>query len=81
MKGDKNASSLAQFFKFLTTDDLRFRKAVLWSPFVTAVCAFILNWLVLDKSFSESSFASAFVFLIICFIGLVYEVTRRRNLR
>lgn len=81
MKERKNENHLAQFFKFLTTDDLRFRKAVLYSPFVTAICSFVLNWLVFDKSFSESLFASAFIFLLICFIGLVSEATRRRNLR
>jgi hypothetical protein len=81
MKEYKSESNLAQFFKFLTTDDRRFRKAVFYSPFVTATCSFILNWLVLDKNFSESLFASAFIFLLVCFIGLVYEVIKRKNLR
>jgi uncharacterized membrane protein len=81
MKEHKKENNLAQFFKFLTTDDLRFRKAVLYSPFITAIFSFFLNWLVFDKSLSESLFASAFIFLLICFIGLVYEATKRRNLR
>jgi len=80
MKEHNNENNLSQFLKFLTIDEPRFRKAVLYLPLVAAICGFVLNWLVLDKTFSESLFVSAFIFLLICFIGLIYEAIKRRNL-
>jgi uncharacterized membrane protein YfcA len=62
-------------------NDLRFRKAVFYLPLAAACGSFVLNWLFLAHSLSESFFTSAFVFLLICFIGLVYEAVKRRNLR
>jgi hypothetical protein len=82
MKERNNANSLAQFFKFLTTDDSRFRQVVFYRPLVTAIGAGIVSWFVFQKGgIGESLLASAGTFLFLCFFGLVYEATKRRNLR
>jgi hypothetical protein len=62
-------------------DGERFRYVVLYLPLGTFVGSFILHWLVLKKSLSESLIAAAFVFLLVCFIGLVSEAVKRWNLR
>jgi hypothetical protein len=81
MKERKNENSLGHFFKFLMTDDLRFRRAVFRLPLSTAIGSFALNWLILGKGLKESLGISAFIFLLLCFTGLVYEAAKRRNLR
>ena len=72
---------LVQFLRFLTRDDRLFRKVLLRFPLATALGSFILNWLVLDKGLSKSLSASAFIFLLTCFIGLIGEIMRRGKLR
>jgi len=79
MKEYKDKKTSAQFFKSSATDGTRLRNAVLYSPFVTAIGSFILNWLVLNKNLSASLIAAAFVFLLVCFIGLGYEAVRHWN--
>jgi hypothetical protein len=71
-------NTLARFLRFLTTDDLYFRKAVFRSPLVAAICTFILNWLIFSRSSAESLLYSAFVFLLACFVGLIWEMFSRR---
>jgi hypothetical protein len=81
MKDIKNENGLIRFLKFFMTDSPRFRIAVFHFPLITGVGSFILNWLILDKGFSYSLTGEAFVFLLVCFIGIVGEIFRRRNLR
>lgn len=69
------------FITFLTADDRTLRRRVLDTPLATAVCAFILNCLIRRKSITESLLYFAGVFLLVCFIGLVTEIVKRRGLR
>lgn len=74
-------SKVIRFVEFLMTDDLFFRLAIFYLPLIIAIGTFFLQWLVRGKSVTESIFSSAFIFLIVCFIGVVGEAVKRGNLR
>lgn len=74
-------TKLMQFLEYLTTDDSRFRIAVLFYPLLLAIGSFILWWLLKGRNSRESLLFSAFIFLLSCFIGIVSQAVRRKNLR
>ena len=65
---------------FASVNRRRFRYAVFVSPLLTATLGFLFS-LVQGKGLSESLFFAAFLFLLMCVIGLVYYLARYRNLR
>jgi hypothetical protein len=71
----------AGFFDFLTTKDPHLRVAAFYLPLAIASGTFVLNWLVREQGLSESLFASALMFLIVCFIGVVSELVRHKGPR
>ena len=73
-------NKFSQFLAFLTNNDRLFRKAVFFSPLITSILGFILS-ILRGKGLSESLFTAAFLFLLTCFIGIVYQIMSRRNLR
>lgn len=72
---------LAQFLAFLATSDRRFRIPVLYYPLCSAAGGFLLWWLVKGRSLSESLLFGSSMFLLGCFVGLIDQAVRRRNLR
>lgn len=71
------SNKLTKFYEFLLTDDRDFRQGVFHIPLTVAIGMFLLQWLVRDRSIKESLFASAFIFLLVCFIGLVSRAFER----
>jgi hypothetical protein len=74
-------TKFAQFFKTIVTSDRVFLKAVFYLPLATAICTFVFNWVALGKSISSSFSVMAFVFMLWCFIGVVYVAISRKNIR
>lgn len=75
MKGAR----MARLFKHIMTNNRAFLKAVVYSPSAAAACAFVLYWLVLGKDIASSLKVTAFVFILLLFIGVVYLVMERRK--
>jgi len=77
MKGSNSSG----FLEFLMTDNKAFLLAVLYLPLGSSVGMFFLRWLIRGESVSSSLAAAAFIFLLACFIGIVGEIFKRKNLR
>jgi hypothetical protein len=73
-------NKLLQFIAFLTTSDFSFRVYVFYYPLFLATLSFPLWWL-RRRDVSESLLFSASMFLLACFVGLMYQALRRRNVR
>lgn len=67
-------NKISQFLSSLMT--YRFRHMVFISPLLAGTIGFLFP-LLRGKGFSESLWNAAFLFLLICFIGIVYEVMMR----
>ena len=81
MKGHKLTDGLSEVIKFLMTNEPRFRYAVFYLPLASAIGAFILHWLVFDRTLSQSLYASIFMFFLYQLFGLGYEAKKRGKLR
>jgi hypothetical protein len=73
--------NFGQFLEFLMSNDSSFRISVLFYPLLLAIGSFILGWLLRGKSLLDSLFFSGLIFLLACFVGIIYQAVRRKNLR
>lgn len=72
-------NKVSHFFASVMNDD-RLRYSFIIGPLLTATFGFLFS-LLRGRGFSESLFNAAFLCLLVCFIGVVYHLVRRRNLR
>lgn len=70
-------TKLTRLFKHGAVNDRVFVWAVVYSPSAAAACAFVFHWLVLGKDIASSLKVTAFVFILLLFIGVVYLVMKR----
>jgi hypothetical protein len=69
------------FLDFLNLRDRLFRLAVLYLPTGTAGFSLLFNLLIRGKGAREALYEAAFVFLIVCFIGMMDQAFRHARMR
>jgi len=71
---------LTQFLKFLSTNDRNFHVVVVYVPLIIAASGLIW-YLLKGKNFTESFSFAGLIFLLGCFVGIVSESIKRRNVK